>query len=154
MAWKGEKSPILSALVRQKQKLWRDQMKETRSLSPWRWMVPILKMRRFSCFLRLSLPLEMGEMAQTFISEIEWLAASKCRATDLYIISCPLLHTQFLRLRGLCSHDKMRPNLWKWEPFLSNVAIQHIYEILRFKKLSEISVWTFWNHLRPKSSNS
>ena len=26
---------------------------------------------------------EMGEMAQTFISEIEWLAALKCRATGL-----------------------------------------------------------------------
>ena len=36
-------------------------------------MVPILKMRRFSCLLRLSLPPEMGEMAQIFISEIEWL---------------------------------------------------------------------------------
>ena len=46
-------------------------------------MVPILKMRRFSCLLRLSLPPEMGEMAQTFISDIEWLAALKCRATDL-----------------------------------------------------------------------
>ena len=46
-------------------------------------MVPILKMRRFSCLLRLSLPPEMGEMAQIFISEIEWLAALKCRATGL-----------------------------------------------------------------------
>ena len=46
-------------------------------------MVPILKMRRFSCLLRLSLPPEMGEMAQTFISEIEWLTALKCRATGL-----------------------------------------------------------------------
>ena len=33
--------------------------------------------------LRLSLPSEMGEMAQTFMSEIEWLAALKCRATGL-----------------------------------------------------------------------
>ena len=32
---------------------------------------------------RLSLPPEMGEMAQIFISEIEWLAALKCRATGL-----------------------------------------------------------------------
>ena len=31
-----------------------DQIKENRSLSPWGWMVPILKMRRFSCLLRLS----------------------------------------------------------------------------------------------------
>ena len=46
-------------------------------------MVPILKMRRFSRLLRVSLPPEMGEMAQTFISEIEWLAALKCRATGL-----------------------------------------------------------------------
>ena len=46
-------------------------------------MVPILKMRRFSCLLRLSLPPEMGEMAQIFISEIEWLAALKCRGTGL-----------------------------------------------------------------------
>ena len=46
-------------------------------------MVPILKMRRFSCLLRLSLPPEMGEMAQIFISEIEWLAALKCRVTGL-----------------------------------------------------------------------
>ena len=46
-------------------------------------MVPILKMRRFSCLLRLSLPPEMSEMAQIFISEIEWLTALKCRATGL-----------------------------------------------------------------------
>ena len=46
-------------------------------------MVPILKMRRFSCLLRVSLPPEMGEMAQIFISEIEWLAALKCHATGL-----------------------------------------------------------------------
>ena len=37
-------------------------------------MVPILKMRRFSCLLQLSLPTKMGEIAQTFISEIQWLA--------------------------------------------------------------------------------
>ena len=43
----------------------------------------LLKLRRFSCLLRLSLPPEMGEMAQTFLSEIEWLAALKCRATGL-----------------------------------------------------------------------
>ena len=60
-----------------------DQMKGNRSLSPWGWMVPILKMRRFSYLLRLSLPPEMGEIAQTFMSEIEWLAALKCRATGL-----------------------------------------------------------------------
>ena len=46
-------------------------------------MVPILKMTRFSCLLRLSLPPEMGEMAQTFTSEIEWLTALKCSATGL-----------------------------------------------------------------------
>ena len=46
-------------------------------------MVPILKMTRFSCLLRLSLPPKMGGMAQIFISEIEWLAALKCRATGL-----------------------------------------------------------------------
>ena len=46
-------------------------------------MVPILKMRRFSCLLWLSLPPEMGEIGQTFMSEIEWLAALKCRATGL-----------------------------------------------------------------------
>ena len=33
--------------------------------------------------LRLSLAPEMGEMAQTFMSEIEWLAALKYRATGL-----------------------------------------------------------------------
>ena len=38
-------------------------------------MVPILKMRHFSVLLRLSLPPEMGEMAQTLISEIEWCNA-------------------------------------------------------------------------------
>ena len=32
-----------------------------------------IKNRTFSCLLRLSLPPEMGEMAQTFLSEIEWL---------------------------------------------------------------------------------
>ena len=44
-------------------------------------MVPILKMTCFSRLLRLLLPPEMGEMAQTFISEIQWLAVLKCRAT-------------------------------------------------------------------------
>ena len=60
-----------------------DQIKENRSLSPWGWMVPILKMRHFSCLLRLSLPPGMGEMVEIFISEIEWLAALKCHATGL-----------------------------------------------------------------------
>ena len=46
-------------------------------------MVPILKMRRFSCLLRLSLLPEMGEIAQTFMSEIEWLAALKCRTVQV-----------------------------------------------------------------------
>ena len=46
-------------------------------------MVPILRMRLFSCLLRLSLPPEMGEMAQTFTSEIERLAALKWRSTGL-----------------------------------------------------------------------
>ena len=62
----------------------KDRIKENRSSSPWGgWIVLILKMRRFSWLLRLSLPPEMGEMAQTFISEIEWLAVLKCRATGL-----------------------------------------------------------------------
>ena len=43
---------------------------------------------------RLSLPPEMGEMAQTFMSEIEWLAALKCRATGL-------LTSLFLRNEGV-----------------------------------------------------
>ena len=30
-----------------------------------------------------TLPPEMGEIAQTFMSEIEWLVALKCRATGL-----------------------------------------------------------------------
>ena len=46
-------------------------------------MVSILKMGRFAYLIRLSLPPEMGEMAQTFISEIDWIAALKCRATGL-----------------------------------------------------------------------
>ena len=46
-------------------------------------MVPILKMRSFSSLLRLSLPPEMGEMAQTFTSEIQWLAVLKGHATVL-----------------------------------------------------------------------
>ena len=76
-------SPVLSAQPGQKQKLWRDQIKENRLFSPCEWKVSILKIRRFFCLLRLSLPPEMGEMAQTFISEIEWLAVLKCRATGL-----------------------------------------------------------------------
>ena len=40
-------------------------------------------------------------------------------------------YSQFLRLHricSLCSEDKdLKPNLWKWEPFLSNVAIPPIY---------------------------
>ena len=46
-------------------------------------MVPSLKMRRLSFLLWLSLPLEMDEIAETFMSEIEWLALLKCRATGL-----------------------------------------------------------------------
>ena len=42
-----------------------------------------------SCLLRLSLPPEMGEIAQTFMLEIEWLAALKCRATWLVNIIVP-----------------------------------------------------------------
>ena len=34
-------------------------------------------MRRLSCLLRLSLPPEMDEIAETFMSEIEWLALLK-----------------------------------------------------------------------------
>ena len=34
-------------------------------------------------FAALLLPPEMGEMAKNFISEIEWLAALKCRSTGL-----------------------------------------------------------------------
>ena len=60
-----------------------DQIKENCSLCPWGRIVPILKMSRFSRLLRLSSPPEMGEMAQTFMSEIEFLAALKCRATGL-----------------------------------------------------------------------
>ena len=36
-------------------------------------MVPILKMRRFPCLLRLSLPPEMGEIAQTFIKKSSYI---------------------------------------------------------------------------------
>ena len=36
------------------------EINENRSCSPWGRAVPILKMRRFSCLLRLSLPPEMG----------------------------------------------------------------------------------------------
>ena len=46
-------------------------------------MVPILKMRRVSCPLRLSLPPEIVEIAQTFMLEIERLASLKYRATGL-----------------------------------------------------------------------
>ena len=49
-------------------------------------MVPILKMRRFSYLLRLSIQAEMGEMGQTFLSRIEWSEVLKCRATDLSIL--------------------------------------------------------------------
>ena len=46
-------------------------------------MVPSLKMRRLSCLLQSSLPPEMDEIAETFTSEIKWLALLKCRATGL-----------------------------------------------------------------------
>ena len=67
-------------------------------------------MRRFSCLLRLSLPPEVGEMAQTFISEIEWLAALKCRATGLisYLtktLACGLFNLGFPDI----------PYLWHWK---------------------------------------
>ena len=67
-------------------------------------MVPILKMRRFSCLLRLSLPQEMGEIAQTFMSEIEGLAELKCRATGL---STSLFHTE--RMCSANLSDRRRP---------------------------------------------
>ena len=89
---------LLSAHAGQKQKLWRDQMKENRSLSPWGWMVPIFKMRRFSCLLQLPLTPEMGEMVQTCISEIEWFAAIKCRATGLSTGCCSLRNEGIQRI--------------------------------------------------------
>ena len=51
-------------------------------------MVLILKMTRFSCFFRLSLPQEISEMAQTFISEIEWLAVFASYYALLIICYC------------------------------------------------------------------
>ena len=67
-------------------------------------MVSILKMRRFVHLIRPSLPPEMGEMAQTFISEIEWLAALKCRPTGL---STSLFPTE--RRCSANLSDKRRP---------------------------------------------
>ena len=52
-------------------------------MSQWEWMVPILKMGCFSCLLQLLWPPEIWGMAQTFMSEREWLALLKCRATGL-----------------------------------------------------------------------
>ena len=46
-------------------------------------MFPSLKMRLLSCLLRLSLPPEMDEIAETFMYEIEWLALLKSRSTGL-----------------------------------------------------------------------
>ena len=46
-------------------------------------MFPSLKMRRLFCLLRLSLPPEMDDIAETFMSEIEWLALLKSRSTGL-----------------------------------------------------------------------
>ena len=43
--------------------------------------VPSLKMMRFSCFLRLSLPPEMGTMTQTFVSVGQCLGLLKWRTT-------------------------------------------------------------------------
>ena len=68
-------------------------MKENRSLSPWGRMVPILKMRRFSCPLRL--PPEMGEMAQTFISEIDFLLFDRFIA---------FVFVQHVRTKAVTSH--------------------------------------------------
>ena len=86
-------------------------------------MVPILKMRRFSCLLRLSLPPEMGEMAQIFISEIEWLAALKCRATGLSTSSLEmrtffvergyLLDSAIQKAFNNSRHDTLKPPLAK-----------------------------------------
>ena len=74
-------------------------------------------MRRFSCLLRLSLPPEVGEMAQTFISEIEWLAALKCRATGLSMsrnrLDAYLTKTLACGLFNLGFPDI--PYLWHWK---------------------------------------
>ena len=67
-------------------------------------MVPMLKMRCFSCLLWLLLPPEMSEIAQTFISETEWLAELKCHATDL---STSLFHTE--RRCSANLSDRQRP---------------------------------------------
>ena len=58
----------------------------------------------------------MGEMAQTFISEIEWLAALKCRATGL---STSLFLTELRCLANLT--DRRRPV----SPMLS---LQHLMQ--------------------------
>ena len=106
MEWKGEKCHRFCPPLLDKNKLWRDQIKENRSLSPWGWMVPILKMRRFSCLLPLSLPPEMGEMAQTLISDIEWFASSiKMSRNRLVNIIVPYGTNSLLR-RQLLSPQK------------------------------------------------
>ena len=137
MERKGDKSPLLSALAGQKQKLWRDQIKENRSLSLWGWMVQILKMRRFSCLLRLLFPPEMGKMAQTFISEIEWLTVSKCRATGL---STSLFLTE-RRCSAICQID-----VGPFHPWFHRCKVDKIY----CKKCSK---WC-WTTLRTKHSHT
>ena len=44
----------------------------------------------FVSFTAVALLPEMGEMAQTFMLEIEWLAALKCRATGCRITKLDL----------------------------------------------------------------
>ena len=70
----SEKSPLLSAHAGQKQKLWAMGVNGSNL---------ILKMRCFSCLLRLSLPPEMVEMAQNFYFGNRMVSSIKCHTTGL-----------------------------------------------------------------------
>ena len=78
----------MSALARQKRKLMRgyDQIKENRSLSPWGWMVPIFKMRRFSCLLRLSLPIAFCVLLMRRIPRSESMWCLGCWFSRVFVL--------------------------------------------------------------------
>ena len=85
-------------------------------------------MRHFSCLLRLSLPPEIGEMAQTLISEIEcMLAALKCRATSK---GTHCMHTKLSRMFFIAFYCVLLRYLLK--PPLAKISDDNIPLVLTF----------------------
>ena len=118
--WKGEKSPLLFAHAGQKEKLWRDQIKENRSLSLWGWMVPVLKMRRFLYLL----PTRNGwDSTHTYIyfrnRMVSSIKMSGNRLVNIIVLYGTKVFSKSVSIWQICSENRLF--LWDEGPKLETL---------------------------------